>query len=252
MTSETIYNKIKCDTCNKEFSKKGIFTHLIRMHGTDEQKSVFVNSSSTLNASIKHKINNRDKTDKYYLCPTKCKQCNIELDHDKRNNKFCNNSCAAKFNNLNRSPDAKKTGPAKKPKEPKPLFSKLHKCVCKHCGLVWYGRYEVRICVNHSHLYSCSGRALFSFTFKLVDHPLLFDLSIIKKYGMRSQTNIYGVVRDHKVSVYNALKNGYDPYYIRHPVNCELMLASDNSRKHTMNSITYNELVEAVKKYDSR
>lgn len=67
---------------------------------------------------------------------------------------------------------------------------------------------------------------------------------------MRSKDNPDGVTRDHKVSVNEAIINGYDSYYIKHPLNCELMLFGDNAKKHTKSSITYEELVEKVKEYD--
>lgn len=67
---------------------------------------------------------------------------------------------------------------------------------------------------------------------------------------MRSRDNPNGVTRDHKVSVQEAIRNGYDPYYIRHPINCELMLFRDNAKKHTDSSITYDELIIRVNDYD--
>lgn len=67
---------------------------------------------------------------------------------------------------------------------------------------------------------------------------------------MRSKTNPGGVTRDHKVSVNEAILKGYDSYYIKHPLNCELMLFSENAKKHTKSSITYEELVSQVDKYN--
>ena len=67
---------------------------------------------------------------------------------------------------------------------------------------------------------------------------------------MRSNSNPDGVVRDHRVSVADAIKYNYDPYYIRHPINCKLMLHRDNSKKHTASSITYDKLIEEVDEWD--
>lgn len=67
---------------------------------------------------------------------------------------------------------------------------------------------------------------------------------------MRSRNNPNGVTRDHKVSVNEAIEKGYDPYYIKHPLNCELMLFGDNARKHTRSSMSYDELVDKVNQYD--
>lgn len=44
------------------------------------------------------KLNEAD----YYNNPKRCSQCDIVIPYEKRYNKFCNSSCAAKFNNRNR------------------------------------------------------------------------------------------------------------------------------------------------------
>lgn len=45
---------------------------------------------------------NRVTKRKYLLNPTKCLCCGKEFSFEKRNNKFCNSSCAAKYNNYKR------------------------------------------------------------------------------------------------------------------------------------------------------
>lgn len=57
--------------------------------------------------------------------------------------------------------------------------------------------------------------------------------------------------RDHKVSVDEAKKNNYDPYYITHPMNCELMPHIENNKKKITSSITYNELKLMVDNFDA-
>lgn len=87
-------------------------------------------------------------------------------------------------------------------------------------------------------------------------YPELFDLDFLNKHGFRKtkgkNLNINGVSRDHRVSVSEALKNNYDPYYIKHPLNCELMLHSENQKKSTTSSLTYEELVKMVDDFDSK
>lgn len=39
------------------------------------------------------------RIEQYNIMPSKCKFCDTSLSYDKRNSKFCNNSCAASFNN---------------------------------------------------------------------------------------------------------------------------------------------------------
>ena len=52
-------------------------------------------------ASLKtHKEQKQKRIDKYNLNPTKCKFCGSVLDYEHRNNKFCNLSCSASFNNI--------------------------------------------------------------------------------------------------------------------------------------------------------
>ena len=64
--------------------------------------------------------------------------------------------------------------------------------------------------------------------------------------------NINGLSRDHRISVNEAKKFNYDPYYISHPLNCELMPHQQNNKKKTKSSTTYDELVKLVNDYDNR
>lgn len=51
-------------------------------------------------ASLKTQQEQKQKRiDEYNLNPTKCKFCGNVLDYKHRNNKFCNRSCSASFNN---------------------------------------------------------------------------------------------------------------------------------------------------------
>jgi hypothetical protein len=62
--------------------------------------------------------------------------------------------------------------------------------------------------------------------------------------------NKNGISRDHRVSVFEAIRQNYDPYYIKHPVNCELMLHCENNKKKSKSSISYDQLVKLVNDYD--
>lgn len=186
---------------------------------------------------------------RYYANPKYCKHCSTMILWEKKNNLFCNQSCAASYNNRNSIP-GRKFGPAKKPPEPKLPYSTLYKCRCKHCGIEWRARRPKRVCENHEHLYSHDGRAKYWFAFNVYDYPHLFDLALISKFGWRSEKNPNGVSRDHRLSVNEAIKNNYDPYYIKHPLNCELMLFEQNNRKKTKSSITFEELKRQVDEYE--
>jgi len=47
-----------------------------------------------------HKKKKQERIKQYNLDPTVCIYCNKSLSYEKRNNKFCNHSCSASFNNL--------------------------------------------------------------------------------------------------------------------------------------------------------
>lgn len=51
---------------------------------------------------VKINENKKNRIKQYYLNPNKCIFCNKSILYNKKNNKFCNSSCAASFNNLNR------------------------------------------------------------------------------------------------------------------------------------------------------
>ena len=188
----------------------------------------------------------------YKANPTYCKHCNIILPQEKKRNLFCSTSCAAIYNNAKKDWSKIKTGPAPKVKQPKAPYSTLFKCSCNHCGFEWRNRTSQKYCNNCSTLYSHAGRAKYWFTFNVFDYPALFDLALITKHGFRdSKTNPNGITRDHKVSVNEAIRNNYNPYYIKHVMNCELMFFADNNKKKTKSSITYQELVRLVDDYDS-
>ena len=180
-----------------------------------------------------------------------CINCGKTLGKYQR--KFCSQSCAASVNN--RIYPKRKALPKLKKEKPTSKVSKIpgrFRCRCKHCGFI--GDYEKArfYCDEHIGLYSHSGRARYWFTLNVYSYPELFDLVSLTRIGFRSTTNPNGYTRDHRVSVNEAIRNGYDPYYITHVMNCELMLWPENNRKKTRSSITYEELVKMVDDYDSK
>ena len=114
-----------------------------------------------------------------------------------------------------------------------------HKSICKTCKLKNQTRYVD-----------------FRFRFNLYDYPELFDLNLISTIGFYAprgksgKWNPNGISRDHKVSVSEAVKNNYDPFYITHPLNCELMPHHKNNSKKTKSSISYSELIKLVDEYE--
>ena len=100
-----------------------------------------------------------------------------------------------------------------------------------------------------------SYRKQAQFKFSIAQYPFMFDSSLIKEYGWYSATNhggnVNGLNRDHRYSIYDGFNNKVDPYYLSHPVNCELMPHGDNIRKYIKSSITKEELISMVNEWNN-
>lgn len=138
-------------------------------------------------------------------------------------------------------------------------YTRVYALICAHSNKLFYSRHHRKYSPQYQHLYSREGKALFKFTFNIYNYPDLFDLNLIEQYGWysvggksRKAINKDGCSRDHKVSITEAIANQYDPYYIKHPMNCQLMRHRDNKIKHSKSSITYTELIKLVDEYDSK
>jgi len=254
---------VSCLICKQVYSAKGLSTHIVVSH-TEGGKERWSRISDTEIAKVRHRGTiARMSNEQVYLQNVKqCKQCNTPLSYEKRTNKFCSRSCSATHSNTN-APLSRKRGPAKtatlSAHEQRKLknnivgpYSTVYHSKCAECSLTILSQYSKKYCRMHEYQYSHKMRAKYWFTFILKDYPDLFDFSLLKKYGMRSNDNIEGVVRDHKVSVADAIKYNYDPYYIKHPLNCELMINSKNAKKHKQSSMSYDELVTQVKEYNKK
>lgn len=87
------------------------------------------------NALVKIKYLTNKRIENYYLAPNKCNECNNVIFYNKKNNKFCSSSCAAKFNNKKRGKRDKKTK-KKISKSLKLIYGSNidKKSICKNCG----------------------------------------------------------------------------------------------------------------------
>lgn len=185
-----------------------------------------------------------------------CVQCQKPLRRHQR--RFCSRSCSAIFNNALSPKRAKKVkiDRLKIPRKSNIILRSKpangYNCQCKHCGYRFVSMKAQKYCNDHATLYSHAGRARYWFSINVFKYPELFDLDDLMKIGFRSKENPNGYTRDHKVSVNEAIRNGYDPYYITHVMNCELMLWPENNQKKTKSSINYEELVRRVNEYDSK
>lgn len=92
------------------------------------------------------------------------------------------------------------------------------------------------------------------FKFSLNSYPEEFDFSLIKENGWYQAKNhgdnLCGISRDHMFSVKCGFEYMIDPYYISHPANCQLLRHNDNASKHANCSISKEELIEKVNKWN--
>jgi hypothetical protein len=225
----------------------------------------------------------------YEANPKKCEHCEELISYEQHccnfYAKFCSNSCAASFNNVVRGARSEKTKEliskalmknkeswrktlsaqelGKRTKRSFNFFlrsvagpySKLFQVKCSHCHVEFVSSRKRKYCREHSGLYLDAGRNVFEFTFNPFKHPDLFsieDLIRLKEKGFWSPSNKEGLTRDHRVSVNEAIKNNYDPYYIKHPLNCELMGWQENNQKKTRSSIMYKELKSLVDAHERK
>lgn len=244
-----------CIYCRKEFSVKGIYTHVDRAH-LDSTKY-----SSGYNGKYKELANRHKITqDAYLLDPNKCTQCNSSLAYNKRNNKFCSTSCSATYNNAIKDYSKFKTGPVK--------TRQLKHRKCEFCNTDFTTYKDKRFCnrkcardyknfLSRSHRTPwINYRAECQFRFNIKDYPDEFDFALITQFGWYKASNrgnnLTGVSRDHMVSCRFGFDNQIPAEHIRHPANCKLMIHTENASKRTNNSITYNELLDRIKRWEKK
>lgn len=248
-----------CIICHKETSQLGIVTHYNRSHGDSSkwENSIFA-------ANSRHKSN----VDLYNLTPNKCKYCNDNISYEYRNNKFCSRRCSGIFNNNERKLSGWKVSEESIEKTRQKLqiysgeYSKIYFAHCKFCGTSFIpdtnGNSKL-VCAHCQHLKYKNNEEKWSFNFNVFNYPDLFDLDAVNSVGWVSfggkrggKKNPKGLSRDHKVSVDESKRNNYDPYYITHPLNCEIMPHDENNSKNTKSSISYSNLKLLVNAYDNR
>jgi hypothetical protein len=78
-------------------------------------------------SSARQKEKSKPLIDAYELSPTLCNQCSTPLSYRRRKEKFCCQSCAAKYNNSHRSPDVYKEQKETWANKPKSSIPKTRK-----------------------------------------------------------------------------------------------------------------------------
>jgi hypothetical protein len=274
-------NKYSCTLCEKVFnSALGLAGHK-RMHGPSGGK---IENPLCCCLITKYELLVRD-LEKYQRSLKPCKNCQKLFKPTTGRKTFCGQSCSTSFTNRLRGPRSEETKNRiskslrrNPPRETKPfkssdkiikpprikkdkniiigLFSRVFTCSCKHCQTKFVSRIKKQYCSKHRDFYSVSNKSGYKFTFNVFHYPELFDIDLLKSVGWFSpggkagKWNPNGLSRDHKISVNDAVAKGYDPYYITHPLNCELMPHVKNNKKKTNSSITYEQLKLIVDDYE--
>ena len=187
--------------------------------------------------------------------------CGKELPYDKRQNKYCDSSCAASYTNTIREctwGDKIKEGIIKYHTDRG--YSQIKICGFCNDEFLSKNKYCSIECSNNKkieHLDEYSKYKLKTrFKFNLSDYPDEFEFSLIEKYGWYKAKNrgdnLNGVSRDHMLSVNEGFNMKIDPYLISHPANCKLMVHTDNVSKHKKSSITKEDLIERINSWDKK
>lgn len=261
----------KCKNCGDETKKKNIYCSLTC-------RNIYVNKN--LRDYTKLKDINKKKKDlakiKYYENPIKCKNCGATIEFEKnwKNVSFCNHSCSAEYSNKRRSGyeynltenglnsiiNSNKNRSGNVSGE----YYKNPKC-CLNCGKIieyskrnngncsWKCRkeYYTKNKEEYQVYYELS-----KFKFNLRDFNEEFDFSLIERYGWykakNNGDNVDGVSRDHMFSVKEGFRRLINPLLLAHPANCELIINRQNQSKCDSCSLTIEELLEKIKKFENK
>ena len=280
MTSTTIYKTplCSCVICREVKSSGGIHSHYLALHGTAKERDHQVGKTNKrIPNHTKQKDEAKQNRELYYNNPNKCKQCSVNLRYDAKNSTFCSRSCSASFNNAERIKTGYIVTDAHKKltsdsvrasyehrgypkfetvKTTKNMFSKVLIGNCPHCLTKFCCKRRTKYCRDCGPLYDSTYRDRFKFTFNVYYYPDLFDIRMIKEIGWYSRGgtagkwNPNGMTRDHKISVTDAIRNNYSPFYITHPLNCEIMSWTENNKKKGKSSMSYDDLRLIVDEFE--
>lgn len=257
-------DKRYCKYCKREIEVKNakVFANHVRWCNKNT-----TNGDKGL-SKIKEFNSSRKKPRKYSNCLYCGKSLNIENQEVDR--KFCNSSCACSYRNKNYKKTEKEINKiknsvynyierttGKKPKQEKhcpicgkTFYTKNKTCSVK-CGVLLRDKNK-NIDKDSLEYY----RGLCKFDFQLSKYPEEFDFNLIEEYGFYKPknrgNNLKGVSRDHIVSVKYGWINNIDPKIIKHPANCRLILQEENSSKGSQSSMTIEELVSKIEKWDKK
>jgi len=240
--------KYVCPECDKEYSKKGISTHILRSHKKDLrfQNVGTLAKTWTLSADYISPKTLRKQEELSNRKINKCEKCFVTPSVWFGSGRFCSIKCA---NSRTKSKETKS-----KISKSLTKFSKVS--FCKYCLKCYEGKnmFCSTSCKSEYKRKDYSDikkyRIASSFKFKLSDYPEKYDFYLIKKYGWYKAKNRgdnqNGVSRDHIISVRYGFDNNIPSWIIRHPANCELMRHKDNVSKNKKCNMTLDELLYKI------
>lgn len=261
-----------CPICGELRNRRGLWTHIDRSHNGNKKYSQgnngCYNKPEYRQAISKGRNKHSDKIlgefKQFEVVCHKCGKKFIVIEREKqfplKDKYFCCDFCAhshtqTEEQNLSRS--LKLKGKYFKPRVgPKER-------ICKQCGKTFINRkrhFCSDECLKNWKRRNQIGlkkyRTECQFTFALNQYPEEFDFTLIEKYGWYKASNhgnnLNGISRDHMYSVYDGFINNIDPKTISHPANCKLMQHTENSSKHNKSSITLEELLDRIKKWNKK
>jgi hypothetical protein len=263
--------KCKNIECSNETTGKRVYCSL-------SCRNVYVNKY--LRNYDKYQITCKEKKNKkeenYLLNPKNCKNCKEIISFDKKLQEFCSHSCSSTYTNPNRKGikhNMSDEGLKILRDSAFRNFSKLKntdrdnlkKDIIKNCPMCSkeFTGYKKFCCTDCVKAYKRKDVDEFkvykqdtNFKFNLADYKEEFDFGLIEKYGwylpVNRGNNLEGVSRDHMFSIKEGFKLRINPFLIAHPANCKLIKHTDNISKNSKCSITYDELLERINKFEEK
>lgn len=200
-------NSCSCIICKKLTTLKGLHSHILSAH-TKEGKEMRrkCGALSKRNSKLTIQKLKEQRIIEYNENPTHCIFCDTKFDYSNRNKKFCNSSCAASFNNKNRSITQRK-------KQAKSLLKSLHKketlqkyskiSFCVICGSL----------IKKKHIKTCS-KICYS---KLLSNKAKDNISRLK-YNRGRHKKSYLELSFEEWLITNNVKDFIMEYKVKYPI----------------------------------
>lgn len=261
--------KLRCEFCDRMISIKGMHTHVVRSHGTIEEKAKYSAGNHGKYSSDEYKNKASEKAKAYWmnkkLPNVNCQRCGSLFKISKSRqlesgNYFCSKRCASSRPKTQNTKDKIR----KRIIELNGGITELKNCsICGHKVKKSINSFCSKKCFGISRTQSCDWknslkeyRIRSKFTFSLNEYPDEFDFKLIQNHGWYKASNrgnnLTGISRDHLYSVKEGFENNVDPLIVAHPANCRLVLHTVNISKNSKSLLTLNDLLDKIEKWDKK